>query len=64
MFEKQVKRLKLVDVAITKIAVVAFVLFLIGIWPAALNWVLSINYWYFLIIAIVLAAIVQIRIWE
>jgi len=64
MFEKQVKRLKLVDMAMTKIAVAAFVLFVIGIWPAAQKWVLSVGPWYFLVIAVILAIIVEVRIWK
>ncbi len=64
MFEKQVKRLKLLDIAIVKLGVAAFLLFVIGIWPAANNWALSVNPWYFLIIAVVLAIIVEFRVWK
>ncbi|MBU3904707.1 MAG: hypothetical protein KJ906_00985 [Nanoarchaeota archaeon] len=64
MFEKQMKKLKLLDLALVKIAVVAFVLFAITIWPTLMNWVNSINPWYFLIISLVCAVMVQIRIWK
>ncbi len=64
MFEKQIKRMKLVDMAMTKIAVAAFILFVIGIWPAAQNWVLSVSPWYFLAVAVILAIIIETRIWK
>jgi len=64
MFGKQLKKLKLLDMAMVKLAIAAFVLFVISIWPAALNWALSVNPWYFLIVAVVLAVIVQIRVWK
>jgi len=64
MFEKQLKRLKLPDLALVKLAVAAFVLFAVGIWPAAMNWVKSVNPWYFLAVSLVAAAIVQARVWK
>ena len=64
MFEKQVKRIKLADISMIKIAVVAFVLFVIGIWPAALKWVLSVNPWHYLAIAVILAIIIELRVWK
>ena len=44
------------DVGLTKFSVVAFVLFIITIWPAAMSWVQSVNAWYFLVAAIIIAA--------
>ncbi|MBU3896642.1 MAG: hypothetical protein KJ697_01775 [Nanoarchaeota archaeon] len=64
MFDKQIKKLKLLDLALMKISVVAFVLFAITIWPAMMNWINSVNPWYFLIISLVAAAIAQVRIWK
>jgi len=64
MFEKQIKRVKLLDLALAKIGVAAFMVFLIGIWPAARNWLLSVNPWYFLGVSVVAVAIVQLRIWR
>ena len=64
MFEKQLKKLKLLDIALIKLAIAAFVLFVLGIWSVAMDWVKSVNYWYFLAIAVIVAIIVQIRIWK
>lgn len=64
MFKKQLKRMKLADMAMTKIAVAAFVAFIIGIWPAARNWVLSVSPWYFLTVAVILVIIIEARIWK
>lgn len=51
---KKMKNIDVYDVSLTKLSVVAFVLFVITIWPAALTWVLSINPWCFLIVFIIL----------
>lgn len=64
MFEKQLKRLKLLDLALVKLAVAAIVLFALGIWPVAILWVLGANPWYFFGVAIIAAAIVLIRVWK
>lgn len=64
MLEKQLKRLKLLDMALVKLAVAAFVLFVVAIWPAVMDWVKSVNPWYFLIVSLIAAAIVQTRIWK
>ncbi|MFH0832080.1 MAG: hypothetical protein V1886_04425 [archaeon] len=64
MFEKQLKRLKLLDMALVKLAIAAIVLFIVGIWPTALFWVLVVNPWYFFAVSIVSAAIVLIRVWK
>ncbi len=64
MFEKQMRKMKMWEWALAKLGVAAFVLFVIAIWPAALNWVLSINAWYFLAVAIIAAAIVQYNVWK
>jgi len=55
-FSKVVKRLDYVDIGLIKISVAAFVLFLITIWSAAMNWVNSVNTWYFFVAFIVFAA--------
>ena len=44
------------DVGLTKLSSVAFVLFVITIWPAAMDWVHSVNAWYFLIAFVIFAA--------
>jgi len=41
------------DIALTKFAVAAFVLFVISGCTWVKDWVISVNYWYFLIAAII-----------
>ena len=64
MFEKQIKKMNMLDWALAKIGIVAFVVFIIGIWPAVRNWVLSVNPLYFLVVSIIAVIIVQARIWR
>ncbi len=52
---KRVKKLSIWDIALTKATVAAGVLFLITIWPAAMNWVHSVNPWWFLVAFLVFA---------
>ena len=54
--EKRLKGFDIWDVALTKWSVAAFVLFLITIWPAAMNLVHSVNPLYFLIATAVFGA--------
>ena len=54
--KKRVKRMDLWDVGLIKWSVVAFVLFVITIWPAFLSWVQSVNPWYYLIAFLILVA--------
>ena len=54
--KKRVKRMDLWDVAVIKWSVVAFVLFVITIWPAFLSWVQSVNPWYYLVAFLILVA--------
>jgi hypothetical protein len=63
-FEKRLKKMKMLDMALTKLGIAAFVLFLLGVWTAARDWVLSVNPWYFFVVALVAIAIVQARIWK
>ena len=64
MFEKQIKKMKMLDWALAKLGIVAFVLFLIGIWPVVRDWALSVNPWYFFAVSIIAVVIVQARIWK
>ena len=64
MFEKQIKKMKMLDFALSKLGIITFVLFLIVIWPAARAWVLSVSPWYFLVVSLIAVAIVQARIWK
>ena len=53
---KKIKNLDIWDISLTKLAVASMVLFVLGIWPSALKWTLSINPWYFLIAAVIVGA--------
>ena len=64
MFEKQIKKMKMLDFALTKLGVATFVAFLIGIWPAARTWVLSVNPWYFFAVSLMAVVVVSVRIWR
>jgi len=64
MFEKQIGKMKMLDFALSKLGIVAFIAFLIIIWPGARIWVLGINPWYFLGVSLIAITIVQARIWR
>jgi len=49
------KKIDYWDISLIKLAVVAFVLFIITIWPDALAWVISVNPLYFLILFVAFA---------
>jgi hypothetical protein len=51
--DKKVKKMDAWDVGLTKLTVAAMVLFIITICPAAMDWVHSVNPWYFLIVGII-----------
>ena len=55
-FKDEVKKMDSWDIVLNKLASVAFILFLITIWPAAMNLVKSVNPWIFLITLIIFAA--------
>ena len=52
---KRIKKMDAWDVGLVKWSTAAFVLFIITIWPAAMNWVQSVNPWYFLIAFVIFA---------
>lgn len=51
---KKVKKMDFWDVPLVKLSSIAFILFLITIWPAAMNLVVSISPWWFLVAFIIL----------
>jgi len=53
---KRLKNLNYWDIALIKWSSIAAILFVITIWPAAMNWVHSVNPWHFLILFIILVA--------
>jgi len=60
---KDMKKLDIWDIALTKLSVVAVTLFVITIWSTAMDWVHSVNTWYFLIAAIIFGARPFYRYW-
>jgi len=61
--EKKIKNMDCLDVSLVKLSVAAFVLFIITIWPAAMNWVISVNPWYFLILFVIFAIRPLYKVW-
>ena len=55
-FKDEIKKMDSWDNVLGKLASVALILFLITIWPAAMNFVKSVNPWIFLIALIIFAA--------
>ena len=53
--DKKVKKMDAFDIGLTKLSVAAFVLFVITIWSGAMDWVHSVNTWYFFIAFVILA---------
>ena len=53
---KRVKKMDTFDVGLVKWSTVAFVLWLLAIWPAAMAWVQSVNPWYFFVAFMIFAA--------
>lgn len=54
-FNKRIKKLDAWDVGLIKWSSITFVLFLITIWPALMNWVHSVNPWYFFVAFVIFA---------
>ena len=55
-FKNTVKKLDFWDIGLIKWSVAAAVLFIITIWSEAMNWVHSVNPWYFLIAFVIFVA--------
>jgi hypothetical protein len=53
ILDKMLKKIDCLDLGLIKLAIAAFVLFIITIWPAALGWVISVNPWYFLMVFVI-----------
>ena len=53
---KKLKKTDIWDIGLIKWSSIAFVLFVITIWPAAMTWVHSVNPWYFFVVFVILAA--------
>ena len=53
--DKRVKKLDAGDIALTKLSVALFVLFVLNIWPSAMTWVANVHWSWFLVLAILFA---------
>ena len=51
----KIKRFDFWDIGLTKWSVAAFVLFVLTIWPSAMNWAQSVNPWIFFIAFVIFA---------
>jgi hypothetical protein len=56
MWKRGLKKLDIWDIGLVKFSSMAFILFLITVWPAAMTWVHSVHWGWFLAATIVLAA--------
>ena len=54
--KKNVRRMDIWDIALIKWGVVAAVLFILTIWPALTDLVVSVNPWYFFVACIIIIA--------
>jgi len=55
MFDNKIKKLDTLDMSLTKLAVIAFTLWVLAIWPAFAAWAYSINPMYYLVLWIIFA---------
>jgi len=60
---KKIKKMDIFDIGLIKLAVASGVLFLVTIWPAAMNWVISVNPWYFFAAFVIFAIRPVYRYW-
>jgi|TARA_B100002003_G_scaffold140637_1_gene130094 hypothetical protein len=58
---KRMKKLDIWDMALTKLTVLVGTLFILTIWPAAMDFVVSVNPWWFLAAFVVFAARPMVR---
>jgi len=56
IWKRAMKKIDWLDVGLIKFTSVALALFIITIWPAAMDWVHSVNPWYFFVAFIIFAA--------
>ena len=56
IWKRAMKKIDWLDVGLIKFSVAGFVLFVITIWPAAMDWVHSVNTWYFFVAFVIFAA--------
>jgi len=56
IWKKALKKLDIWDIGLVKFAIIALTLFVIIIWPAAMDWVHTVNPWYFFAVFVILYA--------
>lgn len=61
---KRIKKLDVMDLSLIKLSVVAFVLFIISIWPASMTLVYSVHWGWFFVAWIVLIIRPIVRIYR
>ena len=53
-FDKRMKNLDWKDVGLTKWSAIAFALFVVAVWPAFSDWVVSVHWGWFLVVSLIL----------
>jgi len=56
IWKRAMKKIDWLDVGFIKFGTAALILFIITMWSGAMDWVHSVNTWYFLIAAVVFGA--------
>lgn len=64
LFGVTLKYLNSFDMALLKISIMAFVLFVVSAWPAFANWVINIHWAWFLVVWIVFMIVPIKKIWK
>ncbi len=54
IWKKALKKLDVLDITLIKLASALAILFVITIWDAAMDWVTSVNPWYFFIATVII----------
>ena len=60
---KRAKNFDVFDIGLLKLIMISFTLFVITIWPAAMNWVHSVNPWWFFVAFVIFAIRPGYRFW-
>lgn len=55
IWERALERMDVMDIGLVKFSSMAFILFIITVWPAAMSWVHSVNAWWFLVAFLVIS---------
>ena len=63
-WDKKIKKMDCWDMKLVKLSTVAFVLLILNIWPAAMGWVASVHWGWFLAATIIFAWRPLMRVWK